>query len=185
MVWHVLPCRQPSEREPMLVLQHLLPMRKAHVRRMHRPLLHMRQHRLRQRRTRKFRRRMGMRRVRTRTQSREEASVRRPRRIQGHEAIRGDRYHPPCHPRLHQQPLKDQSGRTSRPPTMRPLKPPEPTRPGARAPGETDSPLSLRDYFDSGPSPPCPCRGGAGGTERAHRAPQPFYFLLDRSAKAS
>ena len=79
-------------------LQHLLPMRKAHVRRMHRPLLHMRQHRLRRRRTRKFRRRMGMRRVRTRTQSREEASVRRPRRIQGHEAIRGDRYHPPCHP---------------------------------------------------------------------------------------
>ena len=177
MVWHVLPCRQPSEREPMLVLQHLLPMRKAHVRRMHRPLMHMRQHRLRQRRTRKFRRRMGMRRVRTRTQSREEASVRRPRRIQGHEAIRGDRYHPPCHPRLHQQPLKDQSWEdieTSH--DVRPLKPPEPTRPGPRAPGITDPPLRFGTISTVDHAPPCLVRRGRE-TERRTDAPPSFIFF--------
>ena len=67
MVWHVLPYRQTFEREPMLVLQHLLPVRKAHVRIMHRPLRHVRQHRLRRRRVRNPGRRMGVRRMRTET----------------------------------------------------------------------------------------------------------------------
>lgn len=51
----------------MLVLQHLLPVRKAHVRIMHRPLRHVRQHRLRRRRVRNPGRRMGVRRMRTET----------------------------------------------------------------------------------------------------------------------
>lgn len=66
-LWHVLPCRRTFEREPMLVLQHLLPVRKAHVRIMHRPLRHVRQHRLRRRRVRNPGRRMGVRRMRTET----------------------------------------------------------------------------------------------------------------------
>ena len=45
---------------------------------------------------------------------------------------------------------------------FRPLKPPEPTRPGDKAPGETDPPLSLRDDPDNGTCPAMPMRGGAG-----------------------
>ena len=45
---------------------------------------------------------------------------------------------------------------------FRPLKPPEPTQSGDKAPGETDPPLSLRDDPDNGPCPAMPMRGGAG-----------------------
>ena len=57
---------------------------------------------------------------------------------------------------------------------FRPLKPPEPTRPGDKAPGETDPPLTLRDDPDNGTCPAMP--GAAGpGNGAAHRRAALFH----------
>ena len=45
---------------------------------------------------------------------------------------------------------------------FRPLKPPEPTRPGAFRAGGDGPSASLRDDSDNGPCPAMPMRGGAG-----------------------
>ena len=45
---------------------------------------------------------------------------------------------------------------------FRPLKPPEPTRPGAFRAGGDGPSASLRDDYDNGPCPAMPMRGGAG-----------------------
>ena len=57
---------------------------------------------------------------------------------------------------------------------FRPLKPPEPTRPGDKAPGETDPPLHVGTIPTTERAPPCLVRRGRE-TERRIGAP-PFFI---------
>ena len=58
---------------------------------------------------------------------------------------------------------------------FRPLKPPEPTRPGASRAGGDGPSASLRDDYDNGPCPAMPMRGGAGKRSGAQARRHPLF----------